>query len=77
MVPDLVVSSMCAPLFAPCDASYIAEFTRTSWIVSTGGVGSACPIAPYTDVLVTIWPLGLLALFPLSPMFTATRAEVT
>jgi hypothetical protein len=28
-------------------------------------------------VLVTIWPLGLLVLFPLSPMFTATRAEVT
>src|ERR1700674_1596612 len=51
------------------------ELTCISWTVSGGGLGRAWPIAPYTDVLVTISPLGLLP-FPFSPMFTATRLEV-
>src|SRR5260370_4347273 len=54
----------------------MAEFTCSSWMVSGGGLGRAWPIAPYTEVLVTISPLGLLP-FPFSPMLTATRLDVT
>src|SRR5260370_34400259 len=42
-------------------------------MVSGGGVGSACPIAPYTDVLVWISPVW--PLLPCPPL-TATRPEV-
>ncbi len=45
LVPEVVLRSMCAPLVAPCCASYIEAFTRTSWIVSGAGVGMALPIA--------------------------------
>src|SRR5580658_8200009 len=64
---------MCAPLLLPCDASYIAALTEISWIASGGGVGSAWPIAPYTEVLVWISPPAP----KFSPVFRTKRFSPT
>src|SRR5580700_1970530 len=87
LVPDFVSTLMCAPLLFPCDASYIEVFTAISWMASGGGVGSAWPIAPYTDVFVRIEPPApkfspvfrtkrfsptLLVEFPLNRLFVPT-----
>ena len=73
LVPDFVLTPMCAPLLLPCVASYIDAFTVISWIASGGGVGRAWPIAPYTDVLVWIAPPAP----KFSPVFSTNRFSPT
>src|ERR1019366_6865249 len=72
-VPDLVRTLMCAPLLLPCDASYMAAFTAISWIASTGGVGGAWPMAPYTEVLLCSDPPAP----KLSPVLNVKRFSPT
>src|SRR5579885_402422 len=66
---------MCAPLVAPCEASYMEVFTCISCTVSGLGVGKALPIASYTEVLVCT-PPGLFAV-KFSPVLGTTRPEAT
>ena len=42
--PDFVINSMCAPLLAPCEASYMAVLTRSSCKLSGAGVGNPWPV---------------------------------
>ena len=46
LVPVLVFTSICAPLVAPCCASYIEAFTRNSCVNSGGGEGRLLPFEP-------------------------------
>src|SRR5437868_7298004 len=74
LVPEVVLRSICAPLLAPCCASYIEALTRTSWMVSGAGEGSALPMERYTEALDWITPPA-----PPLPAFVAgvTRDEAT
>src|SRR5580704_10535157 len=70
---------MCAPLVAPCCASYIEVFTRNSSMVSAGGVGIAWPMARYGDAVVCSGDAEVLERLaaPPSPVLFTTRADAT
>ena len=66
---------MCAPDVAPCCASYIEAFTRTSCSISGAGVGIALPIERYTEAADGITPV--LDVVEDTPVELITRAEPT
>src|ERR1700677_1017340 len=68
--------SMCAPLVAPCCASYMDVLTRNSCTLSGAGVGNACPTARYTDAV--LWTGAAVVLLGFAtPVLLTMRADAT
>ncbi len=75
-MPEEVLISICAPLVAPCCASYIEVFTRTSVMVSGAGEGIDSPMARYIAALLCTGTELRALVLPMPVLFT-TRAEAT